>query len=86
MMQRAMVDRVTFLSNEMVIEGNKATFTAEMVVKFAEESEISKMGKPFLIVKASFHFEKTADKKWLINNCEVLELDRKAVNWGELHS
>ncbi|MGD0785807.1 MAG: hypothetical protein ABR969_08320 [Sedimentisphaerales bacterium] len=86
MMQSAMVDRVTFLSSETVIEGNKATFAAEMVVKFTEESEVSKMGKPFLIVKAIFHFEKTVDKRWLINNCEVLELDKKAVNWGELHS
>jgi hypothetical protein len=84
MMQSAMVDKVTFFSNEVVIEGNKATFTAEMVVKFTEESEISKMGKPFLIIKARFHFEKTADKRWLINSCEILELDRKAVNWGEL--
>lgn len=83
-MQMAMVDRVTFLSSETIIEGNKAVFTAEMMVKFTEESEISKMGKPFLIVKAEFHFEKTADKKWLINKCEVLELDRKQVNWGEL--
>jgi hypothetical protein len=86
MMQRAMVERVTFLSSETAIEGDKATFTTEMMVTFAEESEISKMGKPFLIVKARFHFEKTADKKWLINNTEILELDRKAVNWGELHS
>lgn len=96
MMQMAMVDKVTFFSNETVIEGNKATFAAEMVVKFTEESEISKNGKPFLIVKAIFHFEKTADKsptspwlrrtRWLINNCEILELDKKAVNWGELRS
>ena len=84
MMQTAMVERVTFLSRETAIEGNKATFTAEMMVKFSEESEISKMGKPFLIVKARFHFEKTADKKWLINSSEILELDRKAVNWGEI--
>jgi hypothetical protein len=86
MMQYAMVDRVTFLSQATVIEGNKATFTAEMSVKFAEDSELSKMGKSFLFVKARFHFEKTADKKWLINNCELLELDRKAVNWGELRN
>jgi hypothetical protein len=85
-MQSAMVDKVTFLSDETIIEGNKATFAAEMVVKFTEESEVSKMGTPFLIIKARFHFEKTADKKWLINSCEVLELDRKAVNWGELHN
>jgi hypothetical protein len=96
MMQSAMVDKVTFFSNETVIEGDRATFTAEMIVKFTEESEISKMGKPFLIIKAIFHFEKTADKSptspwlrrtgWLINSCEVLEIDKKAVNWGELHS
>jgi len=119
MFQMAMIEKVTFLSRETVIEDNHApletghlrwlsgifdsfsltghaTFIMEVLIKFSEESEIAKMGKPFLIVKARFSFKKTPDKnrssqgfaptRWLINSSEILELDRKQVNWGELHS
>jgi len=84
--ETAMIDRVTFISRKTEIEDNKAAFTAEAFINFAEESEIAKMGKPFLIVKARFYFKKTPDKKWLINSSEILELDRKTVNWGEIKS
>ena len=82
--QTAMVERVTFLSRETVIEKNTATFTTEAFLKFAERSEIAKMGKTFLIVKMRFYFKKTADGKWLINGSEILELDRKSVSWNDI--
>jgi hypothetical protein len=82
--ETAMIDRITFISQKMEIENNKAAFTTEAFAKFAEESEITKMGKPFLIVKARFYFKKTPDKKWLINSSEILELDRIAVNWRQI--
>ena len=84
--ETAMIDRVTFISRKTEIESDKAVFTTEALVNFAEESEIAKMGKPFLIVKVRFYLKKTLDKKWLINSSEILELDRKAVNWGEIKS
>jgi len=63
-----------------------AIFTMEAFVKFSEGSEIARMGKPFLIVKARFSFKKTPDKKWLINSSEILELDRKPINWGQIRN
>ncbi|MBU2457322.1 MAG: hypothetical protein KKE31_01635 [Planctomycetes bacterium] len=63
--ETAMIDRVTFISRKTEIENNQAVFTTEAFVKFAEESEIAKMGKPFLIVKARFYFKKTPDKSGL---------------------
>ncbi len=84
--QTAMVDRVTFLSRKTEIENEQAAFTTEAMVKFAEESEIAKMGSPFLIVKARFYFVKISDGRWLINSSEILELDRKAVNWTQLRN
>ncbi|MFA5291482.1 MAG: hypothetical protein WC496_00450 [Phycisphaerae bacterium] len=84
MIQTAMIEKLTFLSRGTVVEDNHATFTMEALIKFSEESEIARMGKSFLIVKARFSFEKTPDKRWLINSSEILELDRKQVNWGEL--
>ncbi len=82
--ETAMVDRVTFISRKTEIENERAVFTTEALVTFAEESEIAKMGKPFLIVKARFYFVKTPDNNWLINSSEILELDRKSVNWTQI--
>jgi len=84
--ETATIDRVTFLGRKTEIENDKAVFTTEVFVNFAEESEIAKMGKPFLIVKARFYFVKISDGRWLINSSEILELDRKAVNWNQLHN
>ncbi len=80
----AMVEKVTMYSREIKIDGSSATFTTEAFVKFAQDSEVAKMGKAFLIVKTRLYFKKTPAKKWLINSSEILELDRKAVNWGEM--
>jgi len=82
--ETAAVEKVTFLSQQMQIENDKAVFTLEAMVKFAEQSRVAQMGKSFLIVKARIHFKKTIDKKWQINNTEILELDRKAINWGQV--
>jgi hypothetical protein len=90
--QTATVEKISIFNRQIEmdstsspqVKNDKATFTTEGLVKFTEESEMAKMGKPFLIVKARFHFKKTPQKKWLINNSEILELDRKPVNWGEI--
>ncbi|MGB8225841.1 MAG: hypothetical protein WCE45_03085 [Sedimentisphaerales bacterium] len=84
--QTATVEKISIFSRQIEIQGDKATFTVEGLVKFTEKSEMAKMGKPFLIVKARLHFKKTPQKKWLINSSEILELDRQAVNWGQLRN
>ncbi len=85
LVQTATVEKITIFNRQTEIEGDKAAFTVEGLVKFTEQSEIAKMGKPFMIVKAKFHFRKTPQKKWLINSSEILEIDRQQVNWGEMH-
>jgi hypothetical protein len=84
MFQYAAVEKVTFFSRKSNIEGNKATILFEAMVKFREQSQIAQMGKPFIIVKARFYFGKTADKKWLINSSEILELDRNPMDWNQI--
>jgi hypothetical protein len=84
--ETATVDKITLYSQKLEIENNKATFTAETLVKFTEQSQIAQMGRPLLIVKARLYFKKTQPqaKKWVINSLEILELNRKPVNWGQL--
>ncbi|MGA2916004.1 MAG: hypothetical protein ABSE89_08275 [Sedimentisphaerales bacterium] len=84
--QTATVEKISIFSRQIEIQDDKATFTVEGLVKFTEQSEIAKMGKPFMIVKARFYFRKTIQKKWLINSSEILELDRQAVNWGQMRN
>jgi hypothetical protein len=86
MFQIAPVEKVTTFSRQFQIEQTKASFTVESMVKFTEDSEIARMGKAFLIVKARLHFKKTPEKKWLITGSEILELDRQSVNWNQLSS
>lgn len=82
--ETAMIEKVTFFSRQIEIENGKATFAFEAMIKFAEQSHIAQMGKSFLIVKAKLYFEKTIDKRWLINSSEILELDRKPINWEQI--
>ena len=80
----APVKKISTLSKEITIEERKAEFTAEVIVRFLEESDIAKMGKPFLFVKARLFLRKTDDKKWLVYSSKLLELDRKSVNWQQI--
>jgi len=86
--QTATVEKVTTFSRNTEIKGVKAVFTTEALVKFTENSEIARMGKAFLIVKARFYFKKTQPQadKWLINSSEILELDRNPVSWNQLRN
>ena len=80
----AEIRKISTWSKEITIEKRKAKFTTEVVVHFAEESEIAKMGKSIMIVKGRLFLRKTDDKKWLIYSSELLELDRKSVNWHQI--
>jgi len=82
--ETAMVDKVTFLSRKTDIQNSKAIMMLEVSVKFAEQSHIAQMGKSFLFVKAKLYFEKTTDKRWLINSSEILELDRNPIDWSKI--
>jgi hypothetical protein len=84
MFQTAAIEKVTFFSRKTEIQGGKATFLFEAMVKFTEQSHIAQMGKPFIIVKARFYLAKTADKHWLINSSEILELDRNPIDWNQI--
>ena len=80
----AAVKKISTLSKKIIIEKQRAKFTAEVIVRFDNESEIAKMGKPFLFVKGRLFLRKTDDKKWLVYSSELLELDRKSVTWQQI--
>jgi len=78
----APVKKVSMLSKNVNIQGQTADFTAEAVIRFDEKSEIAQMGKSVMLVKFRLHFKKTPDKSWLVNSSDILEIDRKPLNWS----
>ena len=84
--QTATIQKISIFNRQIEIKDNKAIFTVEGLVKFTEQSEIAKMGQPFLIVKARFRFRKTPETRWQIYSSEILELNRQPVNWNQLHN
>lgn len=85
MFETAAVEKITIYSRQIEIEDGNAIFTGEALVKFTEGSQIAQLGKTLMLVKARLNFRKTADKKWLIVSSEILELDKKPVNWNQLY-
>ncbi|MBN1787658.1 MAG: hypothetical protein JW806_04620 [Sedimentisphaerales bacterium] len=83
---RAQVEKITFYGKEFDITGDRATFTVKALIKFGANSPVAQMGKEYLLLKGKFYFRRTSDKRWLIYNSEVLEIDKKAFNWQRLKS
>ena len=80
----APVRKISILTKEIAVEESIAVFTAEVVVHFAKESEFAKMGKSLMLVKGQLFLKKTDDKRWLVYSSQLLELDRKSVNWQQI--
>ncbi|MCD4830834.1 MAG: hypothetical protein K8R02_03380 [Anaerohalosphaeraceae bacterium] len=82
----APVERITLLSRQLEIEGRKGNFVSEGLVKFAEESEIAKMGKVAMLVKFRLHFKKLPSERWVVYSSDILEIDRKPISWSKVKS
>jgi hypothetical protein len=78
------VEKNTKTALRMEISPPKATATLTCVIKFEKESDIYQNYRPFLFLKLELHLRKQANKQWLINRVEVLEIDRQPANWGDV--
>jgi uncharacterized membrane protein YeiB len=68
------------------IEKSAAEATAFLTVltHFDKESYIYQNYKPFMLIKVKLNLQKQADKSWLINRAEILEIDRQSVKWRQI--
>jgi len=65
------------------INQTKATLVLTVLVKIDERSSIYKRYfKPAALVTLRLELHQQADRKWLINRAELLEVDRRTVNWN----
>lgn len=68
---------------EVEISSPNATATLVVLTKFDEQSSIYAY-KAYQLTKIRLDLEKARDKSWLITKIEVLEIDRKTVNWKHI--
>ncbi len=59
-----------------------AVFTTRII--FDEQSIIYQSYKATALLKIQLQLHKTADKKWLIDQIELLEIDRIPANWKDI--
>ena len=62
----------------------KATATLFMLTTFDKNSYVTQNYKSFIFFKIELRFQKQPDKKWLINRCELLEIDKLPANWNDI--
>ena len=59
-----------------------AVFTTRII--FDEKSPIYQNYKATALLKMQLYLHKTSDNKWLINQIEILEIDRIPANWEDI--
>ena len=67
-----------------LIEMSTPTATATIfgAAHFEPESFVARDYRDFVLFKVRFHFAKQADESWLVNQIEILEIDKQPFNWG----
>ena len=61
----------------------KATVTVSLLMKFDRNSRIAQNYKRYVLVKARLYLQKHRDKRWLIHQVELLELDKQPAGWRQ---
>lgn len=67
---------------EIKINADNATASIVVWTSFEPDGWVFELGKTFMQTGARLHLKKSADKKWLINEVEILEIDKQQVNWS----
>jgi hypothetical protein len=83
-MERSGVQKIKKNSALVQLSPPQATVNVIVLVRFEQDSYIAQNYKPWLLIKIRINFQKQADKSWLINRAEVLEVDRQPVQWQQV--
>lgn len=69
---------------EIQLSPPQATAVLVVFSTFEPDSFVSQTYKPTLLTKMELTLRKQPDKSWLISRAEVLEIDRRPVNWTQI--
>lgn len=66
------------------ITGTKAAVVFTVRIVFDKQSYIYQDFRRIMLTKVKLNLQKQTDKKWLIDRAELLEIDRRPVNWRDI--
>jgi hypothetical protein len=83
-LSRSPVEENKKINAQIEISPPKADVVLTVMMKFDKNSYVAQNYKQFFLVKLQLYLQKQPDKKWLICQAELLELDRQQVNWEQI--
>ena len=84
LLSEPLVEKTRKVSLEVDISSPKAEATLVAIIHFEKQSRVYREYRPFVIFKIKLDLQKEQDKRWLINRTEILEIDRRPVNWRNI--
>jgi hypothetical protein len=79
-----LVEKNTKTSSLVKLSPPKARATIFMTTIFDKNSFVSQNYKSFIFFKIELRFQKQPDRTWLINRCELLEIDKQPAKWNNI--
>lgn len=72
--------------SNLVIEESppQAAATLTVITRFDEQSYVYQNYKHFMLIKVKINLQKQADKSWLVNRAEILEIDKQRLRWEQI--
>jgi hypothetical protein len=84
LLSQPLVEKTKKTALAVQISPPQATAALTTMTRFERESHVYQNFKPILLIKIRLYLQKQPDKSWLIDQAEVLELDRQPVNWRQI--
>ncbi|MBN1805407.1 MAG: hypothetical protein JW837_09165 [Sedimentisphaerales bacterium] len=81
----ALVEKNTKTASLVELSSPNATATIFMTTIFDKNSFVSQNYKSFIFLKIELRFQKQSDRTWLINRCELLEIDKQPAKWNDIN-
>ena len=83
-LSRPIVEKVKKQYCQTIISPPNAATELHTIVHFKQDSVYALAGN-IMSVKMELHFAKKDDGSWLINNSEILSINRQSCNWKDTH-
>ncbi|MHC4110459.1 MAG: hypothetical protein ACYSUY_05245 [Planctomycetota bacterium] len=84
LLSEPLVEKTRKMSLEVDISSPKAEATLVAIIHFEKQSHVYRNYRPFVIFKVKLDLQKGQDKRWLIHQTEVLEIDRQPFKWRDI--
>ncbi len=84
LLSEPLVEKTTKMSLDIDISSPKAEATLVAIVNFEKGSHVYREYKQFVIFKIRLYLQKEQDKRWLIHQTEVIEIDRQPFKWRDV--